>query len=455
MDVIPWNFDNHNISVENKQLKNKKIFTYHLENPQASFQVEGEPRRSKYSPHLILIPNYINNDIESIRLMNDASDLYAWYHSLVKIIGNENEILKSKVSELIDGKKTDEDKLKSIYYWVQDNIKYIAFEEGIMGFKPENCQTVYNNKYGDCKGMANLTKEMLQLAGFDARLTWIGTNDLPYTYDIPSLIVDNHMICSVMLNDKRIYLDATEKYADLYNHADRIQGKQVLIENDDDFIIEKIPFSKSEDQRRLVKNTFWIEENKLIGSGSVSYAGNQKTRILNELSSVRQKDRKNKLIKDLIKHDKNVRFATHSEVSIKNRDSNLQYNYELEVDHRIIDIENELYINLELEFPFQDFSMDDERKVPYDFRKTFYLVDLIKFKIPENHSLKYLPEKVDEKNEKYEFELSFEQIENEIIYKKKITVNNSILQVSDFAKWNETITDLNTFYADQIILEKN
>ena len=65
-----------------------------------------------------------------------------------------------------------------MFYWVQDNIRYIAFENGIMGFKPDAAQNVLNKKYGDCKGKANLLKEMLKLAGYDARLTWIGTSDL-------------------------------------------------------------------------------------------------------------------------------------------------------------------------------------------------------------------------------------------------------------------------------------
>src|SRR5690606_29442469 len=104
---------------------------------------------------------------------------------------------KADVLKLTESAKTSEEKIKSIYYWVQDNIKYIAFEDGISGFRPDAAQNVLVNRYGDCKGMANLTKEMLKVAGFDARLAWIGTNRIPYTYELPSLAVDNHMICVV------------------------------------------------------------------------------------------------------------------------------------------------------------------------------------------------------------------------------------------------------------------
>jgi transglutaminase-like putative cysteine protease len=120
-------------------------------------------------------------------LFENVKDLYGWYNSVCAGIGNNSEPLKAKVAELISNKKTDPEKVESIFYWVQDNIRYIAFENGIMGFKPDAAQNVFKNKYGDCKGKANLLKTMLNIAGFDARLTWIGTSDLPYDYTLPSI----------------------------------------------------------------------------------------------------------------------------------------------------------------------------------------------------------------------------------------------------------------------------
>ena len=51
----------------------------------------------------------------------------------------------AKVKELTATAKTDEEKIKNIYYWVQDNIRYIAFEDGIAGFKPDDSQNVFQN----------------------------------------------------------------------------------------------------------------------------------------------------------------------------------------------------------------------------------------------------------------------------------------------------------------------
>ncbi|CAG0898473.1 unnamed protein product [Cyprideis torosa] len=231
-------------------------------------------------------------------------------NSLVDNIENNSSILKEKVAELTDGIDDDNEKIKQIYYWVQDNIRYIAFEYGLMGFQPEACQSVYNNKYGDCKGMANLTKQMLTLAGYDARLTWIGTNDLPYTYDLPSLIVDNHMICTVLLGDEKIFLDATEKYSDLGTYAHRIQGKQVLIENGKDYIIDQIPVSDYKSNKEETTHELSIEDNsKLVGNGQLTFTGDRISWLKYIMSGIPEKDWDKTLRSYIGNSDKNINLS--------------------------------------------------------------------------------------------------------------------------------------------------
>src|SRR4029077_16419837 len=145
------------------------------------------------------------------------------------------------------------------------------FEDGIMGFKPDAAQNVLKNKYGDCKGKANLLKEMLKLAGFDARLTWIGTSDLPYDYSLPSLAVDNHMICTVILNGKKYLLDGTENFIAINDYAQRIQGKQVLIEDGKNFIIDRVPDFSAERNKVKKVTTITYDNDALKGKSSVEY----------------------------------------------------------------------------------------------------------------------------------------------------------------------------------------
>jgi hypothetical protein len=61
---------------------------------------------------------------------------------------------------------------------VQANIRYIAFEDGIAGYKPANAQMCTRKSMAIARVWPIFTKEMLTALGFDARLCWLGTNHI-------------------------------------------------------------------------------------------------------------------------------------------------------------------------------------------------------------------------------------------------------------------------------------
>jgi transglutaminase-like putative cysteine protease len=219
VDLREFNFKN--ATIEKKTAKEGDItkITFTIKNLPASQSEPSSPNHALSYPHIICVNKAYTENGQRKVLFESVKDLYGWYSKVCSDIGNNPNELKDRVAALTANKKTDMEKVESIFYWVQDNIRYIAFENGIMGFKPDAAQNVLRNKYGDCKGKANLLKEMLKLAGYDARLTWIGTSDLPYDYTLPSLAVDNHMICTVILNGKKYFLDGTESFIVLNDYV--------------------------------------------------------------------------------------------------------------------------------------------------------------------------------------------------------------------------------------------
>ncbi|MCC7297798.1 MAG: transglutaminase domain-containing protein, partial [Bacteroidia bacterium] len=138
-----------------------KYITYEFKNVKPFTNDRGGRGPSYNYPHLLIQYNYAQEGETKVPMTGTVEGLYSWYYGLVKQLKNDTVELKKFTQKLIAGKTTDQDKIKAIYYWVQDNIRYIAFEDGIAGFKPEECADVYNNRYGDCKGMANLLVNML------------------------------------------------------------------------------------------------------------------------------------------------------------------------------------------------------------------------------------------------------------------------------------------------------
>ena len=209
------------------------------------FDIEADaPSYRSILPHIIpIITSYKENN-ETKKLLDGVGGLYSWYYSLVENINKEDtdQALVALVAELTQGKTSDLEKVKALYYWTQKNIKYIAFEYALGGFIPREANDVFQKKYGDCKDNSSILYKMLEIAGLEGNLTWIGTRKIPYTYEeVPTPAVDNHMILSYEYNNKTYYLDATGRYIQIDYPSSFIQGKEALIANGKSYKIKKIP----------------------------------------------------------------------------------------------------------------------------------------------------------------------------------------------------------------------
>ena len=265
LDIREFNFADYKITKQKTQEKGMTIYTFRIQNLIAMKSESHAIGMAYVYPHLALVVKSFTIDGKKEKGFGDVGDLYSWYNYLLKKSVNKPDELKAKVNELTKGKASDIEKVRSIFYWVQDNIRYIAFEDGLAGFIPATAQEVYKAKYGDCKGMANLMTEMLKIAGLEAYMTWIGTRHLPYDYTLPSLVVDNHCISTVVLGGKEYFLDGTEKYIPFGEYAWRIQGKEVLIGKGDSYVVKKVPLQDKEKSKILTQTTFRLENNVLKG----------------------------------------------------------------------------------------------------------------------------------------------------------------------------------------------
>ena len=133
--------------------------------------------------------------------------------------------LKKLLQEINKDSKTEEDHISNTYRWIQEHIRYVAFEAGLSGHRPDTPKEVLRKRYGDCKGMALLLKTLLKAQGFDARLTDIGTDEIPYKMsDVPTLASANHVICTLFYKGKTHYIDATCNHIPYTYTPQHIQG---------------------------------------------------------------------------------------------------------------------------------------------------------------------------------------------------------------------------------------
>jgi len=453
IELKEFNFEGFKINKSSRKEGDMTYITYTMDDVPAVFKEEDAPGRSYTYPHIMVLAKSFTKDGKQTTLFKTSDDLYKWYKSLISSMTDDTTVLKAKVDELTAKAKTDDEKIKNIYYWVQDNIRYIAFEDGIAGFKPDESNHVFEKRYGDCKGMANLIKQMLKLAGFDARLCWIGTKHLAYDYKTPSLAVDNHMICALMYKGKKYFLDGTEKFNSFGEYAERIQNKEAMIEDGDKYLIEKIPTATCEANKEVFKATLSIENERLVGNCNHNYIGESRAQFLNIYNSFETNKKKERLDGYLSQQDKNILVSDIKTTDLQNRDSKLNIDYKINIANKVSSFDNEMYIDLEFMNEYKNFALKD-RKVDYEMDYKTVYDSQITLKIPEGYKVTRLPSNLTIKENNFDINITFEKTDKEINYKKTFIFKNGCIKAAEMDKWNEFNKKLVENYNQQITISK-
>jgi hypothetical protein len=360
--------------------------------------------------------------------------------------GNKNETVKSLVSKLTQGKTNDIDKVKSMYYWIQDNIRYIAYEDGYSGYIPTPAQDVLAKKYGDCKGMANLLTEMLKTAGYDAHFSWVGTRSIPYPQSLPALCVNNHAISTLYLNNKTYFLDGTEKYGPFDENAYRIQGKEVMVSEGSAFKIQPVAMGTPEQNNILTKADFTLANDKLNGKVKVVLTGTQRTgfhQYYHDLASSKQKDYINAFLEF---GNDNIVASNVKTSDLNNRETNISIEGNIDLSNTEQVISGDYYAGIDF-FPksLESYIPDEKRIGGYDLDELISFTDEISLTIPADKKFIDKPDDLTITNDGYTFKGTYVVTGNKIVLRKELTIRNSIIKKEDFANWTKFIDSIKEF----------
>ncbi|MBX2924056.1 MAG: hypothetical protein KF746_17790 [Chitinophagaceae bacterium] len=455
IDIREMNFEGYKISRQKENKGESVVYTYIIQQLEARKNEPRSPGPSYIYPHLLVLSQYADVNGKKLTYFNTVADQYAWYRHLVLQTGNDAAVIKEKAQEITKGISSDTAKVKAIYNYVQDNIRYIAFEDGIAGFKPEKAQEVLKKKYGDCKGMANLTKELLQAAGFDARLCWIGTNHIAYDYSTPSLSVDNHMICALRYKGKFYFLDATETYMGFDQYAERIQGRQVMIENGEKYILEKIPVCTPSQNIETEKRIVRVDGNNLVGTASHQLRGESKEWLLTRIHSLK-KDKLATALQSYLSENDHKYVITQLETSdLNERNNGLTIHYQLDYKDAVSGFGDELYIDMDFRKDMDNADIRlDKRTTDWVFPYKQNLVYETELVIPQGYKISELPAGLAIEEPAYSFKVNYKAAGEKLVYRKEITIKDTRLRKSVFEKWNTSISLLKKCYNEQVTLTK-
>jgi hypothetical protein len=439
-----------------KKDKDETTYTYTAENLAAIKQEPSSLSRPYYLPHLIFTVRSYTVNQKKYNGFKTLADMYAWYDLLYKKAENKPEELKAQVDALVKGKTTDEEKIKAIYYWVQDNIRYLAFEEGYSGFVPQTVQLVFKNKYGDCKGMANLVTEMLKLAGYDAHFAWIGTRDIPYDRtQVQSMCVDNHAICVLYFNGKTYFIDGTEKYQSFGKNAYRIAGKQVLVENGDNFKVETVPPTAIEDNTVSTLARLSLDEDVITGHVTLTFSGASRGLFHYIYNSI-PTDKRKEFTRTLVELGNPNAEATHIKTSdFGNRDIPITIEGDVEISNQVTLVDNVYYTGIDF-FPgtLTSFIPDKDRLNPIDMDEVYIDKADVTLEMPAGAKAEAMPKPLQTAFKNDSISASYAITGNTIVLSKKMALASPVIYPAEFNTWNEFIDKIRAFNRNNVSIHE-
>jgi len=455
IEIKEYNFNGYSISRNVKNKGDEDVYTYVIENAAAVKNEEDAPGPTYIAPHLLIMTKYAEPEGNRITYFNTLADQYGWYRQLVKQIGNDASSVKTRTEELTKGMSDDMQKVKTIYQWVQDNIRYIAYEDGIAGFRPDKAQELLRKKYGDCKGMGNLMAEMLKSIGLDGRICWLGTNHIAYDYSTPSLGVDNHVICAWLYKGKTYFLDATEKYIGFDEIAERIQGRQVLIEDGDKYILQNIPVTTQLQNTAYERRVLAIDGNNLTGKVTQTWKGESKEWLLSQLHEIKKEKQEDALKEFLAKGRNNYQVGNLKIINLNDYNADLKIEYDLLFKDAVSTFDKETYIDIDDRRDFTNMRFDtSKRKLPYLFPYKGDMVFEVELQLPEDARPGSLPAVFKIDQPEYSMNGFYMADKSKITYKREIMLKKTLVSRQNFIKWNADIDKLNEFYNNQLTITK-
>lgn len=452
-----FNTAGYDINFEKKESKGQVTYTWTAKNLPKYRDDDHSPAPRHVEPHIILYIEEYQLNKQTEKVFDGVDGLYRYYSTLVKNCNKaDNAGLRQVVDSIIKGSTTSKQKAERIFDWVENKVRYVAFEDGLGGFVPRDAVDVYTKRFGDCKDMANLLQQMMSMAGLKAYLTWIGTRDLPYSYSVvPTLSCDNHMIATFEDDDQQFYfMDATGKDHPFGFYTSMIQGKEALIGiSEDRYKVMVVP--EMSPDHTITYDSLKVniaDKDMVFSEGVLSLSGFEKYFLAPTFKSLPY-DTKKKYLRERLEIGNNKFTLDTLSYTDAGKSNPLRISYKGKTPDYIKRNKNEIYVNLHFEKGTSSLLIDKEnRKTDYEFEMKHIKENYVEFKIPAGHKVSYLPASVKLGNEKYSTDISYEVKGDRIIMRKTFTLNTLLIKTGEFDEWNKYIKNLVSNANESVVL---
>jgi transglutaminase-like putative cysteine protease len=208
-----------------------------------------------------------------------------WFEGLLAQVARNAEPVRSRARELMAGLTDRRQRMEALADFARRQVRYVAVEVGIGGYRPAPPQQVMERLWGDCKDKALLLVDLLREAGVEAypaliRLDPEGRVDREF----PSNGQFNHMIVAVPaeglglgedapVSGGYLFLDATQETGGLAWLQPAVQDQEALVVRGGKGVLVRTPILSGLEGRRLAVQLDLAPGGEAAGNASLTLSG--------------------------------------------------------------------------------------------------------------------------------------------------------------------------------------
>ncbi|MEQ6123192.1 DUF3857 domain-containing protein [Pseudotenacibaculum sp. MALMAid0570] len=389
---------------------------------------------------------------------NNWEEFGKWrYDYLLNGKDKVSEEIRAKIIKMVEGVESDIEKAKIIYQYVQNKTRYISVQEGIGGWKPIAANQVDKVGYGDCKGLTNYTKALLDAVNVVSHysIVWAGSTEKSVEKDFFSM-QGNHVILNIPNQGEDIWLECTSQVMPFGFLGDFTDNRDVLVVTPEGGIIKRTPAYLDEHNLQTTKATVTFDP-----KGNLSAELIRKSEGIQYDSSFFLEDKSKT---EQIEHYKSNVWGYNNNLEVNSikltndRDS-IQFTEELNlVANNYASVNNDEFI-----FRINAFNKNSfvpkryrNRKLPLKVTRGYKDVDEYTIKLPEGYSVVVLPNAIDVTTKFGTYKMSVEkQDDATLLYKKELLVKHGLYPKEEYDAYRKFRRKVARYDNLKIALKKN
>ena len=432
--------------------RNGKVTTYQWEWPSVS-AIEREtlgPSLMQLTPSLYIKPLTFSYDKYQGK-QSTWQELSAWQHSLLEGRDRLSQEQMEQIRLLVKDLDNDYDKVKKLYTYLGEKMRYVSIQLGIGGLQPMTASETMQMGFGDCKALSHLLKVMLQTVGIPSEYVVISTKNAKLYSDYPNVQQMNHVILKVPLKERTLWLECTNPFIPFGYIHQSIAGHEALVVHPERGRIECLP-------------------------NYVDSLHTQNYNVEVKLSETSETVARVECVSKLSQYEANVSIIREKPAERKDRiRKRIQLNQVNVSDIEVVETEDSLTVLTErytlqgmygnkngnrLFVPVNPFRKElfrlsnEERRYDIHISYGFSDNDTIKMIIPEGFRIETMPKDISMVAPFGHIRSKVEVVGNEIIVSQSLYVKKGIYparQIVDFNTFNEAVKKA---YNGKIILKK-